>query len=258
VRPGERLAVVTGASSGIGAAVAERLARTGWRLVVVGRHRERLAAVAARTGGRPVVADLATVAGVDAVYAAGADAALLVHAAGLGAAGPLPDLPVAVVDELVAVNLAAPIRLTQSLLPTLRARRGHVVFVASVAALGVADEAVYSATKAGLRGFADALRAEGQVGVTTVLPAAVATPFFARRGRPYQRRIPRPVTPEQVAAVLVDGVRRNRAEVVVPRWLAVAVRVHGVAPGLFARLSRPTQVRWINAAAEQGGDPQVR
>lgn len=232
-----RLAVVTGASSGIGAAVADRLAGAGWDLVVVGRNRERLAAVAAGTGGRPVVADLRTAAGVADVCAASAGAALLVHAAGLGAAGPLPDLPVAVVDDLLAVNLTAPIRLTRALLPTLRARDGHVVFVASIAALGVADEAVYSATKAGLRGFADALRAEGQVGVTTVLPAAVATPYFARRGRAYARRFPRPVPPEQVAAALVEGVRHDRAEVVVPRWLTVAIRVHGLAPGLFARLS---------------------
>jgi uncharacterized protein len=237
MRAGE-LAVVTGASPGIGAAVAERLACADWRLVVVGRDAERLAAVAARTGGRPVVADLRTTAGVDAVCAVGAGAALLVHTAGLGATGPLSDLPVAVVDELLAVNLAAPIRLTRALLPALRARHGRVVFVASIAAVGVADEAVYSATKAGLRGFADALRAEGQVGVTTVLPGAVATPFFARRGRAYDRRVPRAVTPERVAAALVDGVRRNRAEVFVPRWLALAARVHGLAPGLFARLSR--------------------
>jgi len=235
---GERLAVVTGASSGIGAAVADRLASAGWRLVVVGRDRERLAAVAARTGGRPVVADLRTAAGVAAVCAAGPDTALLVHAAGVGAAGPLPDLPVAVLTELLAVNLAAPIRLTRALLPGLRDRGGHVVFVSSIAALGVADEAAYTATKAGLRGFADALRAEGQVAVTTILPGAVATPFFARRGRAYARRFPRAVPPYRVAAALVDGVRRNRAEVFVPRWLALAARVHGLAPGLFARLSR--------------------
>jgi len=232
------VALVTGASSGIGAAVADRLSDDGWGLVVVGRDRARLDALAARTGGRALVADLRTATGTAAACEAGSEAALLVHAAGLGARAALADTAAATVDELVAVNLTAPMQLTRALVPSLRARGGHVVFVASIAAVGVADEAVYSATKAGLRGFADALRAEGGMRVTTVLPGAVDTPFFARRGRDYDRRVPRPVSAERVAAALVEGVRRNRAEVFVPRWLAAAARVHGVAPALFARLSR--------------------
>ena len=242
---GGGLALVTGASSGIGAAVADHLGREGRQLVLVGRNGPRLDAVAARTGGRPVRADLRTGTGVDTVCAAAGGVSLLVHAAGVGMAGPLPDTPPGTVDDLVAVNLTAPVQITRRLLPGLRERRGHVVFVASIAALGVADEAVYSATKAGLRGFADALRAElgVGVGVTTVLPGAVATPFLARRG--YDRRFPRPVSAERVAGALVEGVRRGRAEVFVPRWLAVAARVHGVAPGLFARLAR----------VDQGGRP---
>jgi uncharacterized protein len=232
------VALVTGASSGIGAAVADRLAVDGWGLVLVGRDRARLDAVAARTGGRPLVADLRTAVGTAAACEAGSEAALLVHAAGLGASAALAETAAATVEELVAVNLTAPMQLTRALVPSLGARDGHVVFVASIAAVGVADEAVYSATKAGLRGFADALRAEGGVRVTTVLPGAVDTPFFTRRGRGYDRRVPRPVSAERVAAALVEGVRRNRAEVFVPRWLAAAARVHGLAPALFARLSR--------------------
>jgi short-subunit dehydrogenase len=239
MRPAGRRALVTGASSGIGAALADRLARTGCELVLVGRDRERLADVATRTGGRAVPADLTDPAGLDVVRAAGEGwAELLVHAAGIGAAGPLPEIPAPAVDELVALNLLAPLQLTRALLPTLAAAGGHVVFVASVAALGVADEAVYSATKAGLRGFADALRAESRVGVTTVLPGAVATPYFERRGAPYHRRIPRPVSADRVAAATVDAVARGRGEVFVPRWLAIGARVHGLAPVTFARLSR--------------------
>lgn len=233
-----RTAVVTGASSGIGAAVADRLAGS-FDLLLVGRDEERLAAVAARTGGRALVADLAGPDGVETVRAA-ADGrvTLLVHAAGLGAAGPLGSTPAAVVDELMQVNLVAPVQLTRALLPTLVAQRGQVAFVASIAAIGVADEVVYSATKAGLRGFADALRLEAGIGVTTVLPGAVDTPYFTRRGRPYHRRFPRPVSPERVAGALVDGLQRRRTEVFVPGWLTLGARVHGVAPALFARLSR--------------------
>ena len=239
MRHAARTAVVTGASSGIGAAVADRLAADGCRLLLVGRDEPRLNAVALRTGGHALVADLSTAAGVEAVRAA-ADGrvALLVHAAGIGAAGPLADLPAATADTLMAVNLVAPVQLTRALLPTLRAQRGHVVFVASIAAIGVADEVVYSATKAGLRGFADALRLESGIGVTTVLPGAVETRYFTRRDRPYHRRYPRPVSAERVAAALVNGVRHNRAEVFVPRWLTAGARVHGAAPATFSRLSR--------------------
>ncbi len=235
-------ALVTGASGGIGAATAEALARRGARLVLAGRDRERLAAVAARTGGVPLAADLLTPEGVAAVSAAAAAADLLVFNAGGGWAGTLDSMPTERISELVALNLTAPMQLTRSVLPALRRRSaGHLVFVASVAALGVAEEAVYSATKSGLRAFADAVRlevADDRVGVTTVLPGVVDTPFFDARGRPYDRRRPRPVPAAAVAAALVRGVERDRPEVFVPRWLTVASRVHGALPAGYARLAR--------------------
>lgn len=242
--PEGRWAVVTGASSGIGAAVADRLACEGFRLVLVGRDPERLKNVAARTGGRAVVADLTDRDGIDLVRGAVDSPSgaldLLVHAAGRGLCAPLLHTGARDVAEVVAVNLLAPIELTRVLLPALTAGRGHVVFVSSVAAVGVAEETVYSASKAGLRGFADALRTESGVGVTTVLPGAVATAFFDRRGRGYGRRFPRPVTPGHVAEAVVRAVRRQRTEVFVPRWLRLPAWVHGLAPGIFARLAR----RW--------------
>ncbi len=230
--------VVTGASSGIGEAVALALAGRGLPLVVTGRDPSRLDAVAARTGGTAVVADLRTAEGVDRVRAvADGPVRLLVHAAGLGAAGPVVGVSRAAVADLAAVNLVAPMQLTAALLPGLRAGRGAVAFVASIAAVGVAEEAVYSATKAGLRGFANALRVETGLTVTTVLPGAVDTPFFDRRGTPYGRRFPRPVSPERVARALVLGVERGRAEVFVPGWLGLPARLQGVAPRTFARLA---------------------
>ncbi|PVZ08595.1 SDR family NAD(P)-dependent oxidoreductase [Actinomycetospora cinnamomea] len=238
MRPDGAPALVTGASSGIGEAIARRLAGRARPLVLTGRDRTRLDVVAAATGGRAVVADLTDPAGRAAVTdAVGVEVGLVVHAAGAGVAAPLDGTSAADVDTVLATDLAAPVQLTRALWPALRAARGHVVVVSSIAALGVADEAAYSAAKAGLRAFADALRLEdGAVGVTTVLPGAVDTPFLARRG--YARAVPRPVPPGRVAEATLRAVERGRAEVFVPRWLRAASVVHGIAPGAFTALSR--------------------
>jgi short-subunit dehydrogenase len=234
VTPDDAPALVTGASSGIGEAVARRLAGRAAPLVVTGRDPDRLHAVAAATGAHGVVADLTTAAGRASVVAAatGHGVGLVVHAAGIGAAGPFREADEGEVDAVLAADLVAPVLLTRALWPHVRTARGHVVFVASIAALGVAGEAAYSAAKAGLRTFADALRLEEPaVGVTTVLPGAVDTPFLARRG--YERAIPRPVPADRVAAATLRAVERGHAEVFVPRWLRVASVVQGAAPGVF-------------------------
>lgn len=237
-----RSAVVTGASSGIGAAVAHVLARRGCDLVLVGREKDRLAEVRGATGGTALVADLRFPEDVRRVADAAGSTDLLVNNAGSGWAGPLAEMSSQAAEDLIAANLTAPVQLTRLLLPVMtKRRRGHLVFVSSIAAVGVADEATYSATKSGLRAFASSVRAEAApygVGVTTILPGAVRTPFFESRGRPYDRTCPRPVAPETVAAALVDAVDRDRHEVFVPRWLAAAARVHGLMPATFHRLAR--------------------
>jgi short-subunit dehydrogenase len=124
----------------------------------------------------------------------------------------------------------------------LQRRRGHILLVGSIAGrVGVADEAVYSASKAGLAAFADSLRAElagTGVGVSLVTPGAVDTPFFERRGRAYGRRVPRLIPPERVADAVLHCVEDARAERTVPRWLAVPARLHGAAPGVYRSLAR--------------------
>lgn len=235
-------ALVTGGSSGIGAAIAERLAGAGCRVVVLGRNSEALAELARRTGARALVTDLSSADGLAQAADATADVDLLVHSAGRGWAGDLTAMTGAEIDALVGLNLAAPMHLTRAALPGMQARgRGQLVFVASIAAVGVGGEAVYAATKAGLHAFAASVRlevADQGIGVTTLLPGAVRTPFFDHRGKPYDRRSPRQVEPSEVASALIEAIEHGAAEVFVPRWLTLAARVRGVAPELFHRLAR--------------------
>ncbi|MFE7190050.1 SDR family NAD(P)-dependent oxidoreductase [Kitasatospora sp. NPDC057541] len=240
------VALLTGASSGIGAATADRLAAAGWRLLLSGTDQARLDAVAARTGGRPLPADLAKPDGAqrlaEAALAAAGRVDALVASAGLGWRGPFASTPADTLDRMLEVNLAAPLRLTRLLLPGMLERdRGRIVLLGSMAGqVGVRDEAAYAATKAGLTMFAESLwyelRGTG-VGVRLILPGAVETPFFATRGTDYQRERPRPVPAQEVADIVLGALTTERDRVFVPHWLGYPARLHGAAPGLFRRMA---------------------
>ena len=241
------MALVTGASSGIGAAVARRLADDGWGLLVAGRQRERLEAVAQETSAATLYGDLAVPGGAralaDRALATAPGVDLLVAAAGVGWAGPFTSMPSEAIDEVLGVDLAAVIHLVRGVVPRMvEQRRGQIVLIGSFAGcVGVRDEAVYSAAKAGLAAFADALRYEltgTGVRVTHIVPGVVDTPFFATRGVPYARSTPRPIPPEQVAEAVARAARgRCPDEVFLPRWLRFPVAIRSLAPFPFRRLS---------------------
>jgi short-subunit dehydrogenase len=238
-----KVALVTGGSAGIGAAVAERLAAAGARVVVHGRDPERTAAVAERVGGVPLVGDIAGPDSlVDEVLRVHGRVDVLVANAGVGWSGPFVQMRYDEIDRLVAVDLLAPLRLTHELLPPMVERGcGHIALVGSIAGrTAVAGEAVYAATKAAVDIFAESLRLELRgtgVGVSLTVPGVVDTGFFTARGRPYDRRRPRPRPAADVARALVDGITNDRAETWVPGWLRVAPAVRAVAPGAYRRLS---------------------
>ena len=229
--------LVTGASSGIGRAVALRLTAEGAEVVALGRDAHALAAVGART----VVCDLGSPGAWRAAAEEAGPVDVLVNNAGVGLAAPFARTSPEDVERLVAVNLVAPMLLTRAVLRGMLERgRGHVVNVASIVAhTGSPEEAVYAATKGGLLAFSESLRQELRgtgVGVSVVTPGVIESAFFERRGRPYERRWPRPLPPEHVADAVVRAVRDERAELFVPTWMAGPARLRGAFPGVFRRL----------------------
>jgi NADP-dependent 3-hydroxy acid dehydrogenase YdfG len=213
--------VVTGASSGIGRAIALALNGVGARVYAIGRQSGELAALSDHARGVgsgeiiPVVADLendldlGTLA--SRVPGDGRGLDILVHAAGAITVGAFGSLTVSDLDRQYRVNLRAPFEVTRTLLPALRQARGQVVFINSSAALHVgATNVSYAATKAGLRALADGVRAEVNsdgVRVLTVYAGRTATPMqedvHEREGRTYRDELL--LRPEEVAEVVVSS-----------------------------------------------------
>jgi short-subunit dehydrogenase len=196
-----KIALVTGASSGIGAIYADRLANRGYDLILVARNRERLETLAARliaeTGREveAVAADLTEdpdLARVEGILRSNPHIAMLVNNAGTAAVGPLLETDLARVDEMIALNVKALTRLTYAVAPALVARGGGTIInVSSVA--GIAPEllnGVYGGTKAFVLAFSLSLQKEfagKNVRIQAVLPGATATDLWSAAGRPVEQ-----------------------------------------------------------------------
>jgi NADP-dependent 3-hydroxy acid dehydrogenase YdfG len=249
-----KVAVVTGASSGIGAAVASALLAAGAKVVLAGRRGDRLEAVKARSA-RPehalaVPMDATRHKDLEGLLAAvvrahgGLD--LLVNNAGVGYGGPLEDLQPAEVEYMLRLNLLAPIWLTQLALPLLHQRpEGRVVIVSSLAArVHVPGISVYCASKAGLAAFASSLRRElrgSRVGVMDVYPGTVDTEMLPQSVHRKMREAGfsrgTPLTADEVAARVLEGLRRGRRTVLPLKAPERALLgLNAVAPGAVDRL----------------------
>ena len=194
------IAVVTGASSGIGAVYADRLAERGYDLVLVARSADRLADVADRIRaktGRMVdllpadLADATDLARVEAFLKATPHINMLVNNAGLGGTAKLVDADVDQMTSLIALNVTALTRLTYAIVPQFVARdAGTIVNIASIVAINPeALNGVYGGSKAFVVAFSQNLRHELEgsgVQVQVVLPGATATDFWAIAGRPVE------------------------------------------------------------------------
>jgi uncharacterized protein len=236
--------LITGGSSGIGAATALAFAARGYSVAVTGRDKAALDSVARETRGVSIQGDLREpgcarrVVEAAAIALGGLD--VVVSNAGLGWSGRFATMSDEEIDTLLDVNLRATAHVARAALGYLRPGAGHLAFVGSIAGLvGVAGESWYSATKSGVGMLADVLRAELRadgIGVSLVVPGVVDTPFFERRKVPYQRRYPRPIAARIVAAAIVDAVEHRRETVVVPGWLSWPARLRGGLPALYRML----------------------
>jgi uncharacterized protein len=220
------IAAVTGASSGIGAVYAERLAARGYDLILVARRADRLEALAGRLEAahgvrvRPLAADLTKpgdLEAVEAVLRAESGLTLLVNNAGNGKIADFDALPVADALDTIALNVTALVRLTHAVLPGFRARNaGTVVNIASVLAVrALAKSAVYSGTKGFVLNFSEALQQELKgtgIRVQAVLPAATGTEFFDHAGVPLSAYDPAIVmTAENLVDTALAGLDRGEA-----------------------------------------------
>lgn len=202
--------LITGAGSGIGAAVADLLAQRGDDLVLLARSDSRAESLAARwPAAQVLVADLAdpgTLNGLGREVDGPLHA--VIHVAGVVELGEIARLRLQDLESQLAVNLVAPTVLTREFLPHVREARGTVVFVNSTAGLTASAEwGAYAASKFGLRAIADSLRAEERtrgVRVTTVFPSRTATPMQEKvhdqEGKPYVATDW--IRPETVAATI--------------------------------------------------------
>lgn len=239
-------ALVTGASSGIGRALAEALARRGARVGLLARSRRELEALAEALPGHHVVLPCdvgdapAVQAAVDRFAEETGSLDVVVANAGVTHYRPVAEQPLAEIEQMTRVNWLGTVYTVHAALPRmLRARRGHLVVVSSGAGLrSFPSAAAYGATKAAQRGFSTALRHElagTGVSVTTVYPGEIATALHdhERERMPawYRSRDARPAT--TMANRILRGVEHDRREVYYPP----AVRILGIVDGVSSKLA---------------------
>lgn len=256
---GDSRALVTGASGGLGRAIARELADHGAHVVLSGRGRERLEASLAELpdGGHEIVpADLSRPEAPEELVAAAGDVDVFVSSAGLPASGWIDEYRSDQVARALRVNLEAPIEIARLLAPRLVERkRGHLLFVSSLAGkVPSPGLSIYCATKFGLRGFALALRSEltaSGVGVTVVCPGFVRdTGMFAESGADLPPGVGSS-TARDVAREVRVAIARGKQEVVVaPRRHRAIAHAALMAPRYWmSALSGDAAVRTAKAIA---------
>jgi short-subunit dehydrogenase len=262
-----RTALLTGATGGLGRAIAKGLAGAGATLVLSGRREEDLLALAESLPGddhRIVVADLAEDGEAERLAAAAAGVDILVANAGLPGAGWLAEFSAEEVKRALRVNLEAPMLLARALFPEMLERgSGHLVFVSSLSGKSASPRtSVYNATKFGLRGFALGLRSDlapRGIGVSLVSPGFVRDAgMFAEAGAKTPPGLGT-TTPAAVAAAVRKAIVADKVEVTVAPLLdRVAAHAGLVSPSISVRVQSGSMGQKAAAAVTEGHSKDKR
>ncbi len=247
--PAQPVILITGASSGIGAATARLCGRKGFRLVLAARRGDRLRSLAEEIRGQggeviSVPTDVSKGGQIANLVQTALDSCgridVLFNNAGVGRMNWLEALdPLTDIDFQVQVNLLGVIQTTRLVLPhMLQQGHGHIINMASIAGLiGTPQYSIYAATKFGVRGFTEGLRREVNllgIRVTGIYPGGVETEFAQYAGLKPGRRFTTPhflrLTAEDVARAVLDVVHKPRPTVVIPRLMWGVVWLNRFAP----------------------------
>ena len=248
--------VVTGASRGIGEAIARQASARGARVGLLARNEAELKALSAELPTESLVVPV-DVTNADELVAALRRVRdelgpidVLVNNAGLGAYGPFVDGGAKQLSELWPINVQSVANAMAEVLPDMQARgSGVIVNMTSIAGrIGAPGEAAYCASKFAVIGLSETIRAEvADSGVKIVLinPGPVATHFGEARGHEYDRSFPRPVSADHVAKRTLRSIERGTPEIFIPRWLRPSLIFKNLAPPLFDIGVRPEARRML-------------
>jgi short-subunit dehydrogenase len=262
-----RTTLLTGATGGLGRAIAKALAERGATVALSARKADALEALAAELPGeghRVLPADLAQPGAAEKLAAEAGEVDVLVANAGLPGAGRLTDFTPEQVTRALRVNLEAPMLMARALYPAMIERGGgHLVFVASLAGKSASPlTSIYNATKFGLRGFALGLRQDlGPVGVG----ASLVSPGFIREAGMFAEAGAKPPaglgtgTPDQVGAAVVKAIEHDKVEVTVAPLLQRTLAHVGLAsPSVAIRAQSGSTGQKAAAAIADGHPPEKR
>lgn len=262
-----RKALLTGATGGLGRAIAQALAQRGARLALSARNREALEALAAELPGdghSVLPADLAEPDAAERLAAEAAGTEILIANAGLPGAGLLDDFSAEEVKRALRVNLEAPMLMARALYPAMvEAGSGHLVFVSSLSGKAASPRSsVYNATKFGLRGFSLALRADlgpRGIGVSLVSPGFIREAgMFADAGAKAPPGMGTS-SPEQVGAATVKAIERNKVEVTIaPLPQRAGAHLALMSPSLGVKAQSGSAGQKAAKAVAEGHPPDKR
>lgn len=248
--------LVTGATGGLGQAIAGSLATAGADLIITGRRADLLEDLGTRFGAETVVADLADREDLEGLCATTRTVDILVANAGIGQDSPIEEVTDEEIDLLIDVNLRAPVKMATAFAQSHieHGQPGQIVFVGSLSGLAASPETrMYNATKFGLRGYSLALRqdlADHGIGVTCVAPGFIRDAGMFHNGGVELPKGTRTKSPGDVANGVLHAIRDDPPEVFVsPIELRLGATLATVAPGISAKVQKR-----IDAAGRQRGD----